>query len=134
MCILDHTQSTFFSLGKSLKKLADDQWYKGSIYYIKHMYIQPFSMEVHWPKMCCLMEVCTMFYICTYCVFTLWGTCCKNVKNWLVRIMWLFLHLVVLYLAGYQFVRAEKLKKINSWVSTILLKYNVLVIMLISYN
>ncbi len=47
--ILDHTQSASLCLGKFLKKLADDQCTsitKGSIYYIKHMYIQPFSMEV----------------------------------------------------------------------------------------
>ena len=38
---------------KFLKKLADDQWSsitKGSIYYIKHMNIQPFSMVVDWPE------------------------------------------------------------------------------------
>ena len=54
MCILDHTQSTFFCLGKFLKKLADDQCIsitKGRIYHIKHEYIQPFSMEVDWPEM-----------------------------------------------------------------------------------
>ncbi len=36
---LDHTQSTFFYLGKFLKKLADDQCssiIKGSTYHIKH--------------------------------------------------------------------------------------------------
>ncbi len=52
MCILDHTLSTLFCLGKFLKKLADDQCRsitKGSIYYIKHMYIQPFSMKTDWP-------------------------------------------------------------------------------------
>ncbi len=76
MCILDHTQSTSFWLGKVLKKLADDQpssITKGSIYYIKHMNIQPFSMEVDWPKILLLMAVSAKFYICTYCVFTLWG-------------------------------------------------------------
>ena len=46
---------------------------KGSIYYIKHMYIQPFSMEVDWPEIWHLMEVSTMFYNCTCCIFTLWG-------------------------------------------------------------
>ena len=53
MCILDHTRSTFFCLGKILKKLADDQWSfknKRTIYYIKHTCIQPFSMEVGWPE------------------------------------------------------------------------------------
>ncbi len=49
-------------------------FHKGSIYHIEHIYIQPFSMEVDWPEMVCLMEVSTKFYICTYCVFTLWGT------------------------------------------------------------
>ena len=37
------------------------------------MYIQPFSMEVDWPEIWCLMEVSTMFYICGYCFFTWWG-------------------------------------------------------------
>ncbi len=46
---------------------------KGSIYYIKHMYIQPFSMEVDWQEISHQMDVSTMFYICRCCVFTLWG-------------------------------------------------------------
>ncbi len=49
MYILDHMQSTLFCLGKVLNKLADDQYFsitKGSIYCIKHMYIQPFAMGV----------------------------------------------------------------------------------------
>ena len=40
MCISDYMQTTFFYLGRFLKKLADDQCSsitKGSIYYIKHM-------------------------------------------------------------------------------------------------
>ena len=48
MCILDHTQSTFFCLGKFMKKSADDQCSsitKWRIYYIKHMYIQPLSWK-----------------------------------------------------------------------------------------
>ncbi len=60
-----------FSLGKFLKWLANDQSSsitKGSIYYIKHVYIQPFSMEVDWPEIWCLMEVSAMFYICRYCI------------------------------------------------------------------
>ncbi len=46
MWILNHTQSTSFSLGKFMKKLADEHIssiIKGSIYYIKDMYIQPFK-------------------------------------------------------------------------------------------
>ncbi len=69
-------QSTFFCLGKFLKWLANDQSSsitKGSICYIKHMYLQPFSMEVDWWEICHQMDVSTMFYICRYCVFTLWG-------------------------------------------------------------
>ncbi len=49
MCILDHRKSTFFCLGKFLNKLADDKCSsitKGSIYYIKHMYIKPFTAGV----------------------------------------------------------------------------------------
>ena len=76
MCNLDHTQSTFFCLKKFLKTLADDQCSsksKGSIYHIKHMYIQLFSMEVDCPEIWCLIEVSTMLQICTYYVFTLQG-------------------------------------------------------------
>ena len=76
MCISDYMQATFFYLGKFLKKLADDQCSsisKSSIYYIKHRHIQSFSMGVDLPEIGCLMEVSTMFYICTYCVFTWWG-------------------------------------------------------------
>ncbi len=49
LCISDHTQSAFFCLGKFMKKLTDDQCSlltKGSIYYIKYIYMQPFSMKV----------------------------------------------------------------------------------------
>ena len=63
-----------FYLGNFLKKLAEAQYSwitKGSIYHIKHMYIQLFTPVVDWPEIRCLREVsCTMFYICRYCVFT----------------------------------------------------------------
>ena len=71
-----HANYTFFHLGKFLKKLADDQCSsitKGSIFYIKHMYIQPKTMGVDWPEITCLMEVSIMFYMCTYCVFAWYG-------------------------------------------------------------
>ncbi len=66
-------QTTFFYLERFLKKLAGDQCSsitKGSIFLIKHMYIQPFTTVVDWPKTECWMEVSTMFYICRYFVFT----------------------------------------------------------------
>ena len=67
MCILDHMQSTFLCCGKFMKNLADDQCSsvtKGNIYYIKHMYIHPFSKEVDWPENWCLKEVSNnMFHI-----------------------------------------------------------------------
>ncbi len=47
-------QTTFFYLGRFLNKLADDHCSsitKGSIYYIKHMYIQPFTTIVDCPEM-----------------------------------------------------------------------------------
>ncbi len=68
--------STFFCLGKFLKWLANDESSsitKESSYYISYMYIQPFSMEVDWREIWHQMDVSTMFYICRYCVFTLWG-------------------------------------------------------------
>ncbi len=76
ICISDFMQTTFFYLGRFLKKLADDQYSsitKGSIKHIKHMYIHHFTTVVNWPEIGCWMEVSTMFYICRYCDFTLWG-------------------------------------------------------------
>ncbi len=45
---------------------------KSSIYHVKHMSIQPFTMGVNWPEFVCLMAVSIMCDICTYCVFTLY--------------------------------------------------------------
>ncbi len=70
-------ETTFFYLGRFLKKLADDQCTsitKCSIYHINNMYIHPFTTVVDWPEIWCLMEVSTMFYICRYCVFTCDGS------------------------------------------------------------
>ncbi len=77
-------QTTFFYLGKFLKKLADDQcssMTKGSIYHINHMYMQPFTTNVDWPEIGCLMEVSTLLYICRYCVFTWDGRCQCSFKD-----------------------------------------------------
>ncbi len=65
----------FFYLERFLKKLADDQCYlitKGSIYHIKHLSTQPFTMGVAWPEIARLMEVSIMFNSCTYCLLTLY--------------------------------------------------------------
>ena len=71
-------KTTFFYLGRYLKKLADNQsdqcssLTKRSIYYIKRIHIYnllPHTV-VDWPEIWCLMKVSTMFYICRYCVFT----------------------------------------------------------------
>ena len=43
--------------------------YEGSIYHIKHMSIQPFTMGVDQHEIGCLMEVSVMFDICTYTAF-----------------------------------------------------------------
>ena len=62
-------QTTFIYLGRFLKKLANDQSSsitKGSIYHVKHVYIQPCTTIVDWP------EISTVFYICRYCIFPLW--------------------------------------------------------------
>ncbi len=51
MHIIDHTQSTFFCLGKFLKKLANDQCSvitKGRIYNIKHNYVQNNLLAWKW--------------------------------------------------------------------------------------
>ncbi len=51
--ISDYIQTTFFYLGRFLKKLADDHCCsitKDSIYDINHMYKQPFTTVVDWPE------------------------------------------------------------------------------------
>ncbi len=48
-----------------LKKLADDQCSsitKGSIYFMKQMYIQPFTTVVDWPEIWRWMKVSTVFF------------------------------------------------------------------------
>ena len=75
ICISDSIQTTFFYLGRLMKKLADDQCSSitnGSISSIPNMYIQPSTTVVDWPEIRYLMEVSTMVYICRYCVFTWW--------------------------------------------------------------
>ena len=42
---------------------------KGSIYHIKHMYIQSFTIEVDWPEVGYLIEVFNMFDTCTNYIF-----------------------------------------------------------------
>ena len=72
-----HTRVLPFASENSWKKLANDNFFsitKGSIPHIKHMYIQSFSMEVDWPQIWYLMKVSNMLYICTYYIFTLWGS------------------------------------------------------------
>ncbi len=66
MCIvhLDHTLSIFLWLEKFLKKYTNDQCSsitKGSIYHMKHMYKQSFSMGVDWPEIKHLNLVCCTF-------------------------------------------------------------------------
>ena len=49
---------------KFLKWLADDQSSfitKGSIYYVKHVYLQPFCMEVDWQEIWHQMDICFIF-------------------------------------------------------------------------
>ncbi len=56
----DFMQTSFFYLGRFLKKLGDDQCSsitKGSIYHIRHMYIHPFTTVIDFPEIGCLMEV-----------------------------------------------------------------------------
>ena len=70
-------QSTFFCLGKFLKKNSRRSmlFYNKREYLLsKHMYIQPFNMEMDWwEEIWLLLEISIIFYICTYCGFTLWG-------------------------------------------------------------
>ncbi len=69
MCILDHTQSTFFCLWKFMQWSADDQFSfitKGSIYYVKHMYIQHLWKWIDIKRMylLCFKFVDTAFLLC----------------------------------------------------------------------
>ncbi len=65
-------QATFFNLGWFLKKLADDQLMKGSIYYIKHMPIKPtfyhgsgltWNWTGKWKYLLCLILAHTAFLL-----------------------------------------------------------------------
>ncbi len=77
----------FLWLRKFLKKLADNQcssitkgWSSVSNIYTYNL----FNMEVDWPEIWRLMEASTIFYICTYSVFTLWG---RNID--MVILIWI---------------------------------------------
>ncbi len=51
ICIANYIQTTFFYLGKFLKKLSEEQCSKirkDSIYHIKHMFMQHFTIGVNW--------------------------------------------------------------------------------------
>ncbi len=68
------TCKLLFYLERFLKKLADDQRSsvtKRSIYYMKHMCIQPLSLEVDWPDIWCLIEVSTVCFIFAHTAFLL---------------------------------------------------------------
>ncbi len=77
------------------QKIPEDNQYfsitKGSIYHIKHMYIQPFAKIVYFPDIWCLMEVSTLFYICRYWVFTTAERKSRGfimeMPNWLIRMV-----------------------------------------------
>ncbi len=70
MCISDYILS--FTLENSRKRsMLVNNW---SSNHIKHISIQAFTMGVDWLKIWRLLEVSTMFDICTYCVFTLYGS------------------------------------------------------------
>ena len=76
MCTVDQLQATSFSLGEILQKWAGNLFSfitYGIIYYIKHVQIQLFSTRVDWSEIVCSMEVYTMLYKYTYCIFTLYG-------------------------------------------------------------
>ena len=83
--ILDHMQSTFFCCGKNLKKLADDQCSsitKGSTYYIRCIYIQPFIMEMDWPEIWHLMEVCFIHILRFYFAWQTWNIMSIQLLPW----------------------------------------------------
>ncbi len=53
---------------------------KGSIYHIKHMYIQPFTKVVDWPEIRCLMEVHCIYYVLCFYLGRQFG--CHDSSNW----------------------------------------------------
>ena len=91
MCIKkDHMQNIFYCLGKFPKKLADDQCSsitKGRICY-RPIYETCTYNLLAWKcieqKFDFLMEVSTMFYICTYCVFTFCDS--NGIHHWILPI------------------------------------------------
>ena len=78
---INETAVCVFQSGRFLTNLADDHRSsitKGSIYHTKHIPIYPFIMRVDWPEIQLLMEISVMFDICTYCIFTSYGTIIKG--------------------------------------------------------
>ncbi len=77
MCISDYMQTTFFYLGRVVKKLADDQCSsitKGSIH-IKQLSIQPFTMGVDWPEIGYLMDIYYVWYLHILHFYFVWQHC-----------------------------------------------------------
>ncbi len=68
-------QTTFFYIERFLKKLADDQnssINKGSIYQIKHMYIQPFTTVVDRPEIWCFGSIYYVLYLRILRFYVVW--------------------------------------------------------------
>ncbi len=73
-------KTTFFYLGRFVKKLADDHCSSilKTVYTISNiMSIQPFKMGMDWTEIARLMEVSFIFNICRFCVFTWYGRALK---------------------------------------------------------
>ena len=76
MCISDYIQMTFFSCGRFLKKVVDDQWPSitiGSIYHIKYSYIHTIFLPWEWIDL--KLDVqwkCVLYMIFVHAAFTLW--------------------------------------------------------------
>ena len=84
--------STFQIRCTKLSFVLENSWWadnqsssitKGNTYYIKHMYIQPFSVEVDWREIWHQVGVSTMFYFVDTAFFTLWDRyCITNLCKW----------------------------------------------------
>ena len=96
MYISDYVQTTFFYLGRFLKKISDDQCsilIKGGIYHIKHMSLQPLTMGVDRRELGCLMK----YLLCLIFAPTASLLCCGSIPSIVEMINTINQHKIIPY-------------------------------------
>ena len=98
MCISHYMQTTFFYLGRFLKKIADDQSFsisKGSIYHIKHVHTAFYygkGLAQNWAFNGSTYRVWYVhilyFYLCV-------AECCRPMPSWRYRLADRWMHFLL---------------------------------------